>query len=61
MKAYRRQKWILLAVMTLGGLAQVSTCREQASLFGLRTLFSAFTLPINQLILAFFQGIQQAV
>jgi len=61
MKAYRRSKWILLATMTMGGLAQLSTCREEAALFGLRTAFSSITLPINELILAFFNAIQQVI
>ena len=50
MNWYRRRKWMLLAAMTIGTTFQLATCREDLALFGLRTAFSAFTLPINQLI-----------
>ncbi len=47
---YRRRKAILLATMTMGTLAQVSTCQQEAALFGVRTAFTAFFLPLNQLL-----------
>ncbi len=50
MKAYRRRKWIMLAVFTCGTTFQLAACREEATLFGLRTAFSSVTLPLNQLI-----------
>ncbi|MCG8405779.1 MAG: hypothetical protein MI923_11330 [Phycisphaerales bacterium] len=50
MKAYRQRKWIMLAAMTCGTTLQLSTCREDLALFGLRTLFTSFTLPLNQLL-----------
>ena len=50
MEAYRQRKWIVLAVMTCGTTFQLSTCREDLALFGVRTLFTSFTLPLNQLL-----------
>ncbi|MFQ5429157.1 MAG: hypothetical protein ACE5E1_02505 [Phycisphaerae bacterium] len=50
MSAYRRRKWMMLAVMTMGTALQLSTCREETALFGLRTAFSSITLPLNQLL-----------
>lgn len=47
MSVYRRQKWILMATLTMGTLMQWSTCRENTALFGLRWAFSSVTLPIN--------------
>ncbi len=46
-KAYRRRKWLLLAATAMGTTFQLTACREDAALFGLRTLFSTFTLPVN--------------
>lgn len=54
-RAYRR-RWIMLAVICLGTTAQLSTCREDAALFGVRTAFSSVTLPINTAIRQFFFG-----
>jgi len=39
---------------------QISACTEQASLFALRTVFTSFTLPINQFLVAFFNAIAEA-
>jgi len=50
MRRYRRRKWILLAILALGTTFQVSACREDAALFGLRVAFYSVTLPINQLV-----------
>ena len=50
MKVYRRRKWLMLAALTMGTTLQLSTCREEIVLFGLRTAFSSITLPINQLL-----------
>jgi hypothetical protein len=50
MKLWRRQRWIFLAAMTAGTVLQISTCREELSLFALRTAFTSVTLPINTLI-----------
>jgi hypothetical protein len=47
MKAYWRRRWLLLAAMTIGTAMQLSTCREDLALFGLRTAFTSVTLPIN--------------
>lgn len=41
---------MMLAVMTMGTALQLSTCREETALFGLRTAFSSITLPLNQLL-----------
>lgn len=49
-KAYRQRKWMMLAAMTCGATFQLSTCREDLALLGLRTLFTSFTLPFNQLL-----------
>jgi len=46
----------MLAVICLGTTAQLSTCREDAALFGVRTAFSSVTLPINTAIRQFFFG-----
>lgn len=56
MKLYRR-RWLLCAAMTLGTAWQVSACREEFAFFGLRTAFTAVTLPINQLIQQLLLGI----
>ncbi|MBX3396983.1 MAG: hypothetical protein KF841_16635 [Phycisphaerae bacterium] len=48
-RLYRR-KWIAMAVLTVGSAMQVSACREELGLFGLRWAFSSITLPINTLI-----------
>lgn len=50
MKWHRRQKWIMLAALTIGTTFQLTACRDEAALFGLRTVFSAFTYPIDLLI-----------
>lgn len=50
MSAYRRRKWIALAVLAMGTTLQLTACREELSLFGLRTVFTSFTLPINQFL-----------
>lgn len=39
-----------MAAMTLGTAFQLSTCREDAALFGLRWAFSSITLPLNVFI-----------
>jgi hypothetical protein len=56
MKQIRRSKWIMFATMTVGSALQLSTCREETALFGLRTAISSITLPINTLIRQFFIG-----
>lgn len=50
MQTHRHSKWIVLAGLTLGTVFQISACREDVALFGLRTFFSAYTVPINYLI-----------
>jgi len=47
---YRQPKWLALVAVTCGTAFQFSVCREESALFGLRFLFSSFTLPINQVI-----------
>ncbi|HKQ50137.1 MAG TPA: hypothetical protein VJZ71_18820 [Phycisphaerae bacterium] len=54
MKRIRRTKWIMFATMTVGSVMQLSTCREETALLGLRTAISSITLPINTLIQQFF-------
>ncbi len=49
MRWYRR-KWMLMAAMSMGTVLQLSTCREETALLGLRTAFSSITLPINVLL-----------
>ncbi len=57
MKRIRRQKWIMFATLTIGTALQLSTCREETALLGLRTGFSSVTLPINVFIRQFFLGL----
>lgn len=57
MKLYFRRRALLLAALTMGTTLQLSACQDQAGLFGLRVVASAFTLPINQLILQFFSAV----
>lgn len=48
MKKYvRHRKWITLATLTAGTVLQLSTCQNDAALFGLRVAFTSITLPIN--------------
>ncbi len=49
-RLYRNRRWIMLAALTCGTTLQLSACRGDLALFGLRTLFTSFTLPINQLL-----------
>lgn len=56
MKRIRRTKWIMFAAMTVGSALQLSTCREETALLGLRTAISSITLPINTLIRQVFFG-----
>jgi len=53
MKWYWRRRWMVLAAMTVGTTLQLSACREEAALLGLRTTFSTFTLPVNEWIRQF--------
>lgn len=57
MMRLRRQKWIMLATMTIGTALQLSACQEETALLGLRTAFSSVTLPINTFIRQFFLGL----
>lgn len=50
MRLLRRRRWLVLVAMTVGTAMQLSTCREEAALFGMRTAFTSFTLPINTAI-----------
>lgn len=50
MKLRRRKRWLVFIAMIAGTAMQVSTCREEAALFGLRTAFTSVTLPINTAI-----------
>lgn len=50
MRLLRRRRWLLLVAMTVGTAMQLSTCREEAALFGMRTAFTSVTLPINTAI-----------
>lgn len=56
MKFARKRRWIMLAALCLGTTTQLSTCREDAALLGVRTAFSSVTLPINTAIRQFFFG-----
>jgi hypothetical protein len=56
MRRYWRQRWLVLAIMTVGTAMQLSTCREETALFGLRTAFTSVTLPINVAIQQFLLG-----
>ena len=47
---FRQRKWVLFATMTMGTTFQVTACREETALFGLRWAISSVTLPINQFI-----------
>lgn len=49
-KVYRNRRWIMLAALSCGTTLQLSSCRSELGLFGLRWLFTSFTLPINQFI-----------
>ena len=57
MRLYFRRRAVLLAALTMGTTLQLSACQDQAGLFGLRVVASAFTLPLNQLILQFFSAL----
>ncbi len=57
MTRFWRRRRVLLAAMTVGTVMQLSACREDASLFALRTAFSSITLPINTLISQYLLGI----
>lgn len=46
----------MLAALCIGTATQLTTCREQSALLGLRTAFSSITLPINTIIRQFFLG-----
>ncbi len=50
MRLLRRRRWLVLVAMTVGTAMQLSTCREELALFGLRTAFTSVTLPINAAI-----------
>jgi hypothetical protein len=50
MMLLRRKRWLLFIAMTVGTAMQLSTCREETALFGLRTAFTSVTLPINTAI-----------
>lgn len=60
MKWYMRRRALLLAALATGTTLQLSTCAEQASLFGLQVGVSSFTLPLNRIIVQFFTAIAQA-
>ena len=49
-KFYLRRKYVMLAMMSMGTVAQVSACRQELALFPLRTAFTAFFLPLNQFL-----------
>jgi len=48
---------MLLAVMALGTAFQLTACREDAALFGLRVGFSSVALPINQFLRSILLGL----
>ena len=48
---------MLLAVMTMGTAFQLTACREDLALFGLRVGFSSVTLPINQFLRSILLGL----
>ncbi len=50
MLARYHRKWAMMAALTIGTAWQLAACREDLAMFGLRTLFSSITVPINQLI-----------
>ena len=57
MKWYWRRRWMMLAALTAGTTLQLTACREEVALLGLRTAMSTFTLPINNAIWQFFFGL----
>ncbi len=57
MRRYRQRKWMLMAAMTLGTAFQLTACREELALFGLRVGFTSVTLPINQFIRSVLLGL----
>ena len=50
MTAQRRRKWLILAATAMGTTFQMTACREDAALFGLRTIMASFSLPVNQFL-----------
>lgn len=56
MRRKRHRQWVMLAALCLGTATQLSTCRSETALLGLRTAFSSITLPINTVIRQFFLG-----
>lgn len=59
-RLFAKRQRIIMATLMVGTAFQLTTCREQASLFALRTAFTSFTLPINQFLVAFFNAVAEA-
>jgi hypothetical protein len=57
MMRQRRKRWLVFIAMMAGTAMQVSACREEAALFGLRTAFTSVTLPINTVIRQLLLGV----
>ena len=56
---FAKRQRIIMATLMVGTAFQLTACREQASLFALRTTFTSFTLPINQFLVAFFNAVAE--
>jgi len=49
-RSIRFQKWVVFLALSAGTTFQLSTCREESALFGLRWAVTSVTLPINTFI-----------
>ncbi|MFO0973020.1 MAG: hypothetical protein U1A27_06225 [Phycisphaerae bacterium] len=45
------RKWATLAAVVCGTTLQLTNCRDEFGLFGVRTLYSSIFLPVNNLII----------
>lgn len=61
MKLVRMRKWMTLAAVLTGSMMQITNCRNEAGLFVVRSAFSSVFLPLNQLIVFFFDIFAQSL
>ncbi len=61
MRLLTARKWMTLAALACGTSFQLTACRDEAALFGVRTLFSTLFVPVNQLIVFIFQIISTTI
>ena len=61
MKLLRARKWMTLAAVLSGTAFQLTACRDQAGLFGTRVAFSSIFLPLNNMIVFFFNVLSTTI